>query len=67
MACKRCASDDLQIFPGELTFAFPAPQRSNLSTVYFFPEFLFCPRCGYTEVRLVLLSDTASDFKDAEV
>jgi len=67
MACKHCASDDLQIFLGELTFAFPGLERFALSTIYVFPEFLLCLHCGYTEVRLVLLSDTSSDFKDAEI
>ena len=67
MACKRCASDDLQIFPGELAFAFPGLERFDRSIVYVYPEFLLCPHCGYTEVRLVLLSDTSSDFKDVEI
>ena len=67
MACKRCASDNQQIFLGELTFAFPGLERFNLSTVYIFPAFLLCLYCGYTEVQLVLLSDTASDFRGAEL
>jgi hypothetical protein len=50
MACKACAAERQQIFSGELSFAFPGVQRTNLSPVYVCQKTLVCLDCGYTEL-----------------
>ena len=50
MPCNRCASDDQQVFSGELTFAFPGVERLNQSPAYVCSKFLVCMSCEYTEI-----------------
>jgi hypothetical protein len=50
MACKYCASGDLQIFVGELTLALPGIERVNLPPVYICADSSVCLDCGHTEL-----------------
>jgi hypothetical protein len=52
MACKACASERLQDFPGELTIAFPGVRRLNLSPAYICQKLLVCLDCGFTEIMI---------------
>jgi hypothetical protein len=50
VACKNCASERQQTFPGELTLAFPGIERVNLAPAYICANSLICLNCGYTEL-----------------
>jgi hypothetical protein len=50
VACKDCASERQQIFPGELTLAFPGIERVNFAPVYICADSFVCLDCGYTEL-----------------
>jgi hypothetical protein len=50
MACKVCASANLQELTGELSASFPDLKRANLPPVYVCKEVLVCLDCGFTEL-----------------
>ena len=50
MACKVCASDNQQNFPGEMNVGFPGLKRVGLSSVYISAELSVCLDCGRTEL-----------------
>jgi predicted nucleic-acid-binding Zn-ribbon protein len=50
MACKKCASENQQNFPGEMAVAFHGIKRVNLSPIHIRREILICLDCGYTEL-----------------
>ena len=52
MACKVCASDNQQYFPGEMNVGFPGLIRVNLSSVYISAKFLVCLDCGHTDLLI---------------
>ena len=52
MACKVCASDDQQNFPGEINVGFPGIKRVGLSPVYISTELLVCLNCGHTDLLI---------------
>jgi hypothetical protein len=50
MACKVCASDNQQKFPGEMNVGFPGINRVSLPSIYVSAALLVCLHCGYTEI-----------------
>jgi hypothetical protein len=50
MACKACASADLQKLTGELSASFTDVQRANLAPVYVCQEVVVCLDCGFAEL-----------------
>jgi hypothetical protein len=50
MACKACASANLQKLTGELSASFSDVKRANLSPVYVCQEVVVCLDCGFTEL-----------------
>ncbi len=50
MACKKCASEKQQYFPGELSVAFLAIEKLKQPPVYVVQKILVCLDCGYTEL-----------------
>jgi hypothetical protein len=50
MACKVCASDNQQEFPGEMNVGFPGINRVSLSPVYISTELSVCLHCEHTEL-----------------
>ena len=50
MACKVCASDNQQKFPGEMNVGFPVISRVSLPSIYVSAALLVCLDCGYTEI-----------------
>jgi hypothetical protein len=52
MACKVCASDNQQNFPGEMNVGFPGIKRVGLSSVYISTKLLVCLDCGHAELLI---------------
>lgn len=52
MACKLCASTNLQELTGELSASFSDVKRANLPPVYVCKEVLVCLDCGFVELVL---------------
>ena len=52
MACKVCASDNQQNFPGEMNVGFPGLTRVSLSSVYISAKLLVCLDCGHTDLLI---------------
>lgn len=50
MACKICASANLQRLTGELSASFPDLQRAVLAPVYVCQEVMVCLDCGFAEL-----------------
>lgn len=50
MACKACASANLQELTGELSASFSDVKQANLSPVYVCQEVVVCLDCGFTEL-----------------
>jgi hypothetical protein len=50
MACKRCASENLQELEGELSASFPDIKRSNVQPIYVCQRVVACLDCGFTEL-----------------
>src|SRR5277367_4466713 len=50
MACKACASANLQKLTGELSASFSDVRRANISPVYVCQEVVVCLDCGFTEL-----------------
>lgn len=50
MACKMCASLNLQKLTGELSASFPDVMRANLPPLYVCKEVVVCLDCGFTEL-----------------
>jgi hypothetical protein len=50
MACKVCASDNQQKFPGEMNVGFPGMNRVSLPSIYVSAALLVCLDCGYAEI-----------------
>jgi hypothetical protein len=50
MACKVCASENLQELEGELSASFPDMRRSNVQPVYVCQRVVACLDCGFTEL-----------------
>jgi hypothetical protein len=50
MACKGCASANLQRLKGELSASFPDLKRANLPPIYICQEVTVCLDCGYAEL-----------------
>ena len=52
MSCKRCASDNLKSFNGELAVHFPGWEGLNKPIVWVFPKLMICLGCGLVEFVL---------------
>jgi hypothetical protein len=50
MACKVCASANLQKLTGEMSASFPDVKRGNLPPIYVCKEVLVCLDCGFAEL-----------------
>jgi len=50
MACKGCASANLQRLRGELSASFPDLKRANLPPIYVCQEVMVCLDCGFAEL-----------------
>lgn len=50
MACKICASANLQKLTGELSASFPDLQRAVLPPIYVCQEVMVCLDCGFAEL-----------------
>jgi hypothetical protein len=50
MACKMCASANVQRFKGELSASFPDLQRATLPPIYVCQEVVVCLDCGFAEL-----------------
>jgi hypothetical protein len=50
MACKICASANLQRLKGELSASFPDLQRATLPPIYVCQEVRVCLDCGFAEL-----------------
>jgi hypothetical protein len=50
MACKICASANLQRLTGELSASFPDLKRAVLPPIYVCQEVVVCLDCGYAEL-----------------
>jgi hypothetical protein len=55
MACKACASANLQRLTGELSASFPDVDRVNLAPVYVCQDVVVCLDCGFTELFIPTL------------
>jgi len=49
MSCKRCASDEVKTFNGELAIHFPGLEGLDEPTVWVFPKLVVCLHCGFGE------------------
>lgn len=49
MSCKRCASDELKDFQGELAIHFPGLEDLDRESVAVFPKLMVCMDCGFVE------------------
>jgi len=61
MACKVCASPNIQKLKGELSASFPDARRANLPPIYVCKEVVVCLDCGFTE--LVIPASELDRFK----
>lgn len=61
MACKICASANLQKLKGELSASFPDLQRATLPPIYVCEEVIVCLDCGFAE--LVIPASELERFK----
>ena len=52
MACRGCESQNQQVFPVELVFAFPGIEGTKLSPVHVSHKILICLDCGYAQLVL---------------
>ena len=50
MACKMCASANLQRLKGELSASFPELQRGTLPPIYVCEDVVVCLDCGFAEL-----------------
>ena len=50
MACRICASANLQRLTGELSASFPDLKRAVLPPIYVCQEVMVCLDCGYAEL-----------------
>jgi hypothetical protein len=50
LACKMCASLNVQELTGELSASFPDIRRANLPPLYVCKEIVVCLDCGFTEL-----------------
>jgi hypothetical protein len=67
MACKGCASENLQELMGELTASFIDVTRVNVAPIYLSQNIVVCLDCGLTEVivppkQLELLKKGKAEF-----
>ena len=49
MSCKRCASDNIGSFNGEIAIHFPGLAGIDRPIVWVFPKLAVCLHCGLTE------------------
>ena len=52
MGCKRCASEKLRNFGGELAIHFSGLRNLGKPHVWVFPTMLVCLNCGFVEFVL---------------
>jgi len=52
MSCKRCASDKIKDFNGELAIHFPGLEGLDKPIVWVFPKLVTCLNCGFVEFEL---------------
>jgi len=52
MSCRRCASDSLKSFNGELAVHFPGLEGLDKPIVWVFPKLLVCLQCGFGEFEV---------------
>jgi hypothetical protein len=52
MSCKRCASDYLKEFSGELAIHFPGRDGLTKPIMWIFPNLTTCLDCGFVEFML---------------
>ena len=52
MACKVCASENVQKMHGELTATFPSTEAIKIDPVYVCEELLVCLDCGRAEIQI---------------
>ena len=61
VACKACASVNLQKLTGELSASFPDVKRANLPPIYVCQDLVVCLDCGFAE--LVIPASELEKFK----
>jgi len=61
MACKACASANLQKLTGELSASSPDLKRVNLPPIYVCQDLVVCLDCGFAE--LVIPAPELEQFK----
>jgi hypothetical protein len=52
MSCKRCDSDNLKDFNGEIAIHFPGLEGLDKPIVWLFPKLMVCLKCGLTEFEI---------------
>ena len=52
MTCKRCGSNQVKDFDGEVAIRIPEREGADKMTVMLFPELIVCVRCGVVEFML---------------
>jgi ribosomal protein L37E len=52
MTCKRCGSNHVKDFDGEVAIQIPEWEGTDKATVMLFPELIVCVRCGVVEFML---------------
>jgi hypothetical protein len=50
VACKKCASLNLQTLTGELAASFPDVESANLPPIYVCKDVVVCLDCGFAEL-----------------
>ena len=53
MSCRRCSSDGLKTFGGELAIHFPGLEGLDKPIVLAFPKLMTCLNCGFVEFDLL--------------
>jgi len=53
MSCKRCVSERLKDFNGEIAIHFPGWEGLNKAHVWAFPDLTVCMDCGFVEFELL--------------
>ena len=52
MTCKRCGSNQVKDFDGEVAIRIPEREGADKATGMLFPELIVCVRCGVVEFML---------------
>jgi hypothetical protein len=52
MNCKRCVSEELKVFTGELAIHLSGWEALSKPHVFVFPKLMVCLNCGFVEFYL---------------